>query len=561
MATMQTETARVAMLFSVTVNKAIDDFEKSDQTGIQAFGAALRKMIAEAKLGSQEWIHFSQVCPHEDNRDGELLIPIEVWKLLLKITRKGWSYIECDKALSCGIPNNTDGDRWKGKAMKLAMQADGLLPPYLPERLTAATAAGSHTTAVLRLLDWAGTHQIPCPDDMFTSLCPNGFLSQAAVLGIQPSFKEPLMKGLEYFHIRHELVQQCPQLMRLLSQSDNAKHTVYCKESPMQTMLSIHRRAIAEGADTDAAWEKIAKACARGLGDEFLPDVRDQCIFVEKLSGGPDAKFLHELDAFWKTLKNVRTIEAKFLKELAISGNWIALSPDVAIGCVMATLSAPANYCQNNVATVFSAMDYKHADGRKSDSIRKAQQMMVALKRIGEKVGIIGESAWPRIHGNFASRLSMFIFGKAAPMRKTYKTLIEIGIDSYAELISQFGAERFVKAPCPWMMPIPIAAVAAAPSVAASIGRGLREVNHGGKLTESALSQMGYVVGATVRKVDAGMNTISEFVLKEFVFTDEDVGHVLVNMPNDLAGTPLTLGMDKLIGYKVITVAPAKVLS
>ena len=103
-------------------------------------------------------------------------------KLLLKIIRKGWSYIECDKALSCGIPNNADGDRWKAKAMRLAGQSDGLLPPYLPERLTAATAAGSHTTGVLRLLDWAGTHQIPCPDEMFKSICPNGYLSQSQVL-------------------------------------------------------------------------------------------------------------------------------------------------------------------------------------------------------------------------------------------------------------------------------------------------------------------------------------------------------------------------------------------
>jgi hypothetical protein len=194
MATMLTDTAKLAMAFAGKVNTAIEDFEKSDQTGIQAFGASLRKMIAEAKLGKHEWIHFSQVCPHEDNRDGELLIPIEVWKLLLKIIRKGWSYIECDKSLTCGIPTNADGDRWKFKAMRLAQQSDGLLPPYLPERLTAASAAGSHTTAVLRLLHWAGEFNIPCPDDMFASICPNGYMSQSTVLAMQPSFKEPLEK-------------------------------------------------------------------------------------------------------------------------------------------------------------------------------------------------------------------------------------------------------------------------------------------------------------------------------------------------------------------------------
>ena len=109
----------------------------------------------------------------------------------------------------------------------------------------------------------------------------------------------------------------------------------------MQTMLSVHRRATEASAETDDAWENVAKACARGLGDEFLPDVRNQCVFVEKLSGGPDAKLLHALGAFWKTLKNVHQLDSPFLKLIATSGNWVAQSPDVAIGCVMATLSAP----------------------------------------------------------------------------------------------------------------------------------------------------------------------------------------------------------------------------
>ena len=49
----------------------------------------------------------------------------------------------------------------------------------------------------------------------------------------------------------------------LLSKADNAKHTVYCRESPMQTMLNIHRRAISEGASDAAAWERIAQNCTQ----------------------------------------------------------------------------------------------------------------------------------------------------------------------------------------------------------------------------------------------------------------------------------------------------------
>ena len=542
-ATMQTETAKLAASFAGVVNKEIEEFEKSDQSGIQAFGAKLRKMIMDAKLASKEWIHHSQVCPHEDNRDGELLIPIEVWKLLLKIIRKGWSYIECDKALSCGIPNNADGDRWKAKAMRLAGQSDGLLPPYLPERLTTATAAGSHTTGVLRLLDWAGTHQIPCPDEMFKSICPNGYLSQSQVLATQPTFKEPMEKGLEYFHIRHELVQLCPHLMRTLSQSDNAKHTVYCKESPMQTMLGIHRRAHETNAATDEAWERVAKSCARGLGDEFLPDVRAQCVFVEKLSGGPDGKYLRALDGFWKTLKNIRQIDPMFLKKLAESGNWIAQSPDVAIGCVMATLSAPSNFCHNGIADVFNAADLSAASGKKLAATRAAQNMMGMFQGIGDKIGVKNESAWHRIHGNFSSRLCMHVFGKTSPMRKTYKTSVDICVESYDELVSEFGVDRLAKAPCPWLK-IPIAS---AGEEANASGRGLRVVHSGGALTLASVSAMGYNNGCVIRKIDVHAGTVSEFTIQEF---DDAAKHAIVILKGDTR--PHTLSFDTLIQYKIV---------
>jgi hypothetical protein len=160
---MQTETARLASLYADKVNHAIAEYELSDQSGIQTFGAELRKMVKEFGLAVHETMHHSKVCPHEDNRDGELLIPIAVWRLLLMITRKGWSHLECALALACGIPSNSEGDRWKAKAMKLADQSDGLLAPYRPELLQLATAAGSHTTAVLRLLEYCATRKVPCP--------------------------------------------------------------------------------------------------------------------------------------------------------------------------------------------------------------------------------------------------------------------------------------------------------------------------------------------------------------------------------------------------------------
>ena len=545
---MKTETARLAHMYADKVNKMIADYEASDQSGIQTFGAELRKMIKGVGLAKQEMMHHSKVCPHEDNRDGELLIPIAVWKLLLMITRKGWSPLECSLALACGIPSNEEGDRWKAKAMQLADKSDGLLAPYLPELLSLATAAGSHTTAALRLLDYSGTHKVPCPNADFDELCVNGFLDQAIVLSKQPSFREPLDTGMNYFHIRWELVVLCPALMRILSHADNAKHTVFCRESPMQTFLNIHRRAVAEHATTDAQWTKIANACARGLGQEFIEDVKAQCVFVEVLAGGVTAKNLHDLDAYWKTLRVQRLLGAKFLLELAKSGHWLATAPELAVAMVKATLSSPNNYVTDGVANVFNVHDYNKACGKSAAIVAASQAMIMRFKQVGLDLGVTGEAGWHRIAGNFESRIAMFTFEKKSSSRKAYATSAEIGVDSYAELVTEFGEARCASASCPWMV-IPIAAASA---VASTAERSMRDVSVGGAQTAKDLRQLGFKEGVKIEKLDREKHEHSSFIISEVRDS-----YVLVIPHGQVDGKTMTLGFDKVVKYAIVaSVAP-----
>ena len=98
----------------------------------------------------------------------------------------------------------------------------------------------------------------------------------------------------------------------------------------------------------------------------------------------PTRSFLHDLDAFWKTLTNVRRMDPTLLQGVAMSGNWVARCPAVTIGCVMATLSAPAKFVQNDIANIFNAQDLKAADNKKSDAVKAAQNMLIVFKGIGE---------------------------------------------------------------------------------------------------------------------------------------------------------------------------------
>ena len=208
---------KIAAQAADELNTMITSFDRDEHnTQIQAFGWQLRKWLVSHKLGEEGvHIHHSAVQPHPDNRDGEMIIPIGVWDLLLKILIKGFNWDECRLALCSGIPPSAEGATWKQKAVRLAEQSDGLLPPYQPELLTHATACGTHTTCVLRVVDACERMNITPPDDRFAKYCANGFLSKTIILEHCPSLSVPVKKGSKYFHVRHEIVNCSQPLMRL----------------------------------------------------------------------------------------------------------------------------------------------------------------------------------------------------------------------------------------------------------------------------------------------------------------------------------------------------------
>ncbi len=79
-----------------------------------------------------------------------------------------------------------------------------------------------------------------------------GFLSRQRIVEKCPSIEEALNSGLTYTILRWQIVELCPELMRLLSEADNAKHDTFRKETRLQTMLNIHARAIACSATAEA---------------------------------------------------------------------------------------------------------------------------------------------------------------------------------------------------------------------------------------------------------------------------------------------------------------------
>jgi hypothetical protein len=155
--------AEIAKQHTPMINNTIAEFEATNRDGIAAFGSELRELLLKVGLAQKKWIHHTEVIPHEDNREGELLLALRVWRLLKIHFEKGFSYTECALALTCGVPPDADGQRWMQKAKVLFEESGGMIAPYSFEMITAASGAGSHTTAVLQLLAYAMTHNAECP--------------------------------------------------------------------------------------------------------------------------------------------------------------------------------------------------------------------------------------------------------------------------------------------------------------------------------------------------------------------------------------------------------------
>ena len=92
---------------------------------------------------------------------------------------------------------------------------------------------------------------------------------------------------LAYFIVRWQLADKCPSLMRILSESDNAKHDNYQKEFVIQTMFNLHRRAVEAHAECDDDFKAVAKRVTRGHGPSFARNVECYTDFIRQYSGGP----------------------------------------------------------------------------------------------------------------------------------------------------------------------------------------------------------------------------------------------------------------------------------
>ena len=192
-----------------------------------------------------------------------------------------------------------------------------MFAPYLPEEIKIATGVGSHTTQVVRLVDFVRKGgKVPASEEI-QKLCVGGYLSYQRILEHAPSLEEPTRRGLkQYLVVRAAFADLCPDVMRILSEADNAKHDNFQRVSFMEMMHNIHRRLVnlPSHEHSAASYKRIAEAVVRGQGAEYIDACLGMVEFTAVFAGGVAKEVLLDIEKYVRGLRVVRDVHPDFLQ-------------------------------------------------------------------------------------------------------------------------------------------------------------------------------------------------------------------------------------------------------
>ena len=482
---------RVSVLAPV-INQLLEQHDSGEsEIGAESFSEdIICRIDAAGLLEKGRWVKVQHVAAHVDNREGAMLVPVDVHELLYYIvTNAGWSEVKWN-ALACEIPNNETGQSWRLANVELADQSDGLLPRCNPDMLQIVTGRGSHGTAAVRCMEFAakGIHAELCSED--------GRISKSKIIERQPSMKEPLTKGCRYDVIKSDLVEACPRLMEILSRTGNSGNNVFREQTALQQCNRLHALAAAyQKVGRVIEWDKITKQCCIGIGTHFSASAKKLVTFVKKWSGGQDGHCLRELEAFEKTLKVKRKLYPHDLEALGKVD--FASGPKYVPALVKAMLTSP-DADSTGHCVLFSAADFSTIQPK--GKFRKIAQEVCAWLENAEKFivayGQFNSLDRMKILSDMEVRSVMFVHHKKAPTRISYQSLIHI-------VEAMYNDAKGIDPKLPSWPKLTALKIKAGVSKLNDASAELREICDGaGMVADNDMMARGFKVGSEVTKND-----------------------------------------------------------
>ena len=209
------------------------------------------------------------------------------------------------------VPAGPIGDAWKKANQDLVSQSDDLLTPY-DDQIEVVTGRGSHSCSALRLVKFGAK-------SIYDEIAgPDGRISRAKFLALQPSWQPLLDKGVKVKVLPAELEMAVPGLLACLSRIGNASHDVFRVPTSIQFCSRIHALHNVASKHGKVDWQKIAKqaVCGNG-GASQLANAEMLCDFVRAWSGGADASLLREVEKFERSITVKRKVFASDLQALS----------------------------------------------------------------------------------------------------------------------------------------------------------------------------------------------------------------------------------------------------
>lgn len=280
--------------------------------GCEALNATMHKIIEGAGLMEEEIKLVGKAGCHPDNREEAMIVMVDAHDLLRKFHENGYNPSLWD-AFAARIPKGKEGERWRAENVRLAKESDGRLAACEGDTLEIVTGRGSHSTSALRMV----------LDGRVRSIHPEladaqGFVSKAKLLEAQPSWREPLEKGVLYKIIPGELELAIPGLLACLSRLGNASHDVYRVQTALQLCSRIHSIINSQSKRKQLNMEQVVKQASVGNGgNAAIPQIKQLATFVVAWSGGQEGHILKDLEAYERACTIKRKLSPADLGALA----------------------------------------------------------------------------------------------------------------------------------------------------------------------------------------------------------------------------------------------------
>ena len=198
------------------------------------------QMSLEAKVAVRKNILPRNCGIHPKNKGETGVDPFNAQNLAKKITLMGYSETKLENPMGFekaapGTPAASAQEKFMERNFKLGNK---FLRPIDSRDQEYLRVTCSHTFAAANIVE-AGKECRGLHEELSTG----GYIDQAKVLQLCPTWNKALTDGILCIVFRRELDDACPKLAEFLSKAGNQSHDVHSKETKVQEHEPAHGRA------------------------------------------------------------------------------------------------------------------------------------------------------------------------------------------------------------------------------------------------------------------------------------------------------------------------------